>query len=285
MSIDLLQQRIRKLKNPVIVELGVMPEQLPPHLLSQNHSFVKAHHVFCAELIEALKGLVPAVRFRMAHFALMGQEGLESLRLLLELAKKDFYVIVDAPDASTPALARLTAETMRDYPCDAITVSPYIGSDAIKAFSEILKQKALFVTLRTANKSASEMQDLMTGSRLVHIAAADTANRLGEELIGRSGYSQIAGIGAANAPESLRQLRSKFNRMFLLVEGMDYSNANSKNCSYAFDKLGHGASVCVASSVTAAWTQEDNNSQNYIEAAVEAMQKVQKNLLRYISIL
>ena len=160
----------------------------------------------------------------------------------------------------------------------------YIGSEAVIPFAEAMKSndKDLFLTLRTANKSASEVQDLLTGSRLVYTAVADMAKRLGENLMDRKGYSRIAGTGPATSAEKLQILREKYPSMFLLVDGYDYSGANAKNCSFAFDKLGHGAVVCAGSSILGAWKEEMGDP---VAQAVEAAQRMKKNLTRYIEIL
>ena len=63
MSIDFLHEKIRKLKSPLIVDMSITEELLPPHLLEQEGSFVKAYPRFCRELLEALAGVVPGVRF------------------------------------------------------------------------------------------------------------------------------------------------------------------------------------------------------------------------------
>ena len=139
--------------------------------------------------------------------------------------------------------------------------------------------------LRTANKSAAELQDLLTGSRLVHMAAADIANRLGEPLVGRSGYSQIAGIGPASVADVLKKLRTRYKSLFLLVDGYDYANANAKNCSFAFDALGHGAIVCAGSGITAAWNGDETDGTEYVSCAVQAAERMKKNLTRYVTIL
>ena len=72
--------------------------------------------------------------------------------------------------------------------------------------------------------------------------------------------------------------------MFLLLDGYDYPNANAKNCSFAFDKLGHGAAACAGVSVTAAWMEEDSEN-TYVTLAVEAAERMKKNLTRYVTIL
>ena len=139
--------------------------------------------------------------------------------------------------------------------------------------------------LRSANKSASEIQDLLTGSRLVYTAAADITKRLGEPLLGRCGYSRIAGVGPATSPDALLTLRNKYPNIFLLVDGCDYSGANAKNCALAFDKLGHGAIACAGDSVVAAWREADTYQIDAIALAIQAAERLKKNLNRYVTIL
>ena len=104
-------------------------------------------------------------------------------------------------------------------------------------------------------------------------------------MTGRSGYSQIAAIGPASVADVLKKLRDRYKNLFLLVDGYDYSNANAKNCSYAFDKLGHGAIVCAGSSITCAWDSEKANGAEFVACAVEAAERMKKNLNRYVTIL
>ena len=62
MSIDVLQDKIRKLKNPSMVDLALAAADLPGVLLEQEGSAAKAYGRFCLEMLESLKTLVPAVR-------------------------------------------------------------------------------------------------------------------------------------------------------------------------------------------------------------------------------
>lgn len=286
MSVDKLQEKIRKLKNPSVLDLTVQYDQIPPYLLEEAGEFGKAYEQFCSQLLAGLKGVVPAVRFSFSYFALMDQLSLLE-RLCTNATELGYYVIVDAPEALSPQSADLTAQKLQTMTCDGILISAYIGSDGIKPYVKKLKSsgKALFVVIRTANKSAVELQDLMTGSRLVHMAAADMVNHLGEPFPGRCGFNQIGALASASSPDSLRTLRAKYKYMFLLLDGYDYPNANAKNCSYAFDKLGHGAAACAGSSVFAAWKEEKADNTDYVQCAVQAAERMQKNLTRYITIL
>ena len=292
MAIDKLQEKIRKLKNPSIVDFSVEPEKLPPHILAEENSEILAYDRFCRELLDSLKGLVPAVRFSMGHFSLLGPDGLFLMSRMTEYAKKlDYYVLLDAPECLSKSAAEVAVKQFFSDKClwqfDGLAVSAYAGSDVLKPYVQALKTsgKDLFVVLRTANKSAPELQDLLTGSRLVHMAAADIIYRLGGPLVGRSGYSQVAAIGPASGADVLKKLRARYQNLFLLLDGYDYTNANAKNCSYAFDKLGHGAVACAGTGVTSAWDTDDSDGTDYVERAVEAAERMKKNLLRYITVL
>ena len=156
----------------------------------------------------------------------------------------------------------------------------------MKPFLPYCKEgKSVFFAVRSANKSAAELQDMMTGSRLVHVAAADHVKRLGENLVGKCGYSQVGVLTAATNANSVSGLRGKFNRMFLLVDGLDYPGGNGKNCSLGFDRFGHGCAMSVCPAITAAWAAEDGDPDAYVELAVQAAERIRNNMTRYITIL
>lgn len=292
MSIDKLQEKIRKLKNPSMVEFSLDLEMIPSHVLVQEGSEILAYDRFCRELLDGLKGIVPAVRFSMGRFSLLGPDGLFLMSRMTQYAKElDYYVLLDAPECLSRQAAEAAVKTLFSEKCiwhfDGLAVSVYAGSDVLKPYAQAAKasQKDIFVVLRTANKSAAELQDLLTGSRLVHMAAADIIYRLCESLVGRSGFSQIAAIGPASVSDVLKKLRTRYKSLFLLVDGYDYPNANAKNCSSAFDNLGHGAVVCAGSGITVAWKADQTNGEAYIDHAVQAAERMKKNLLRYITVL
>jgi len=292
MSVDVLQDKIRKSKNPSVVDLSLNVSDLPPHLLAEEGSGVKAYCRFCREILEALKGTVSAVRVSFTAFTLTGSDGLQLLAEVLHKARNlGYYVILEAPCVLSPMMANGVAEAVFGehalYPCDGLIVGTYPGSDIIKPFLPYVKEgkKDLYCVVRTSNKSAPEIQDLLSGSRLVHLVAADQINRFGAELTGKFGYARVGVMAGANSADSLKNLRNKYPRLFLLVDDMDYSGCNAKNCSYAFDKFGHGAAVCAGPTVTMAWKTAETDGNDYLEQAVAAAERMKKNLTRYTTIL
>lgn len=289
MSVDALQEKIRKTKNPSVLYLDGVTDWLPPHIRASAETLAGAYGTFCRSLLGELRGLVPAVRFSFGGFSLLGAEGMELLSALLgEADRLGYYVLLDAPNMLSTQSAKQVAAALCDketvYHFDGLIVSSYLGTDILKQFLPLCKEgKALFPVVRTANKSASEVQDLITGGRLVHTAVADLVSRLGEQFVGKCGYNNVGAVAAASAADSLRTLRTKYNRMFLLLDGYDYPNSNAKNCSFAFDKLGHGAAGCASESILCAW--RDGEAEDYLRLAREAAERMKKNLTRYITVL
>ena len=288
MSIDVLQEKIRKTKNPSVLELALPVSDLPPKF-SRN---ADGYAAFCRELLERLKDTVPAVRVSFTAFALLGHDGLYQLsETLKKAADLGYYVLLDAPEILSPASAKITADSIFGegsiYPCDGLVVSGYLGSDVIKPFLPYCKKekKSLFVVARTANKSAPELQDLLAGTRLVHAAAADHVNRYGGDTAGKSGYTNVGILAAASSAESLKNLRIKYPKLFLLVDGYDYPNANAKNCANAFDKFGHGAAVCSGTGITCAWKEAESGEEAWLDHAKAAADRMKKNLTRYVTVL
>ena len=282
MSVDILQEKIRKTKNPLILYLQALPQYLPEAFMQEELS--SAYQSYFEGLLEKLKDSVPAVRFGFGSFALMGEAGFRLLSRLMTLSQElGYYVLMDLPELMTPLAASNALQQLDDYSLDGVIVSCYLGSDVFLPLQKLCqKSKTVFAVCRTSNKSAVEVQDLLTGGRHVHTAVADIVSRCAEPVVARCGYSQMGILAAASTSQGLSTLRSKFSKLFLILDGADYPNANAKNCSNAFDRLGHGAVACVGESVVAAWKEGEGEPH---EMALQAALRHKKNLTRYITIL
>ena len=181
--------------------------KLPQCVLEHSKSWLEGYFHFALELLERLKGTVPGVRFSFSGFAMEGPEGLLALSRLTERAKRLGYcVLLTVPEAMSSREAEHFAETFFAPQCpwsfDILVTSAYLGTDSVRPYVEKLKDsnRDLLVVVRTGNKSAPELQDLLTGGRLVHMAAADKINRLAQELgINRAAYAAVGCHDTASA--------------------------------------------------------------------------------------
>lgn len=309
MSIDVLQKAVRKMKNPSMFGLDPVPEVIPDYIFDDAFSqygntlrgIAEAYRVFCTGLLDELSDVVPAVKFQSACFEALGFEGVKVMQELLSYAKElGYYVLLDSMRGDVGNIAEIYANAMFGqiearseifcpYACDGITVNGYLGSDGIKPFLPYLKdnsQKNIFLLIRTSNKSSGEVQDLISGDRVVHTAMADLAQRWSNGLFGKCGYSEIIAVVGATKPQMIEMLRAKYDRLFFMVPGYGAQGGTAKTVQYAFDKFGHGAIVSASRSIIAAWKNEENNDgRNFRACSRAAAEKMRDDILKYVTVL
>lgn len=307
MSIDVLQEQIRKLKNPVMVGLDPYLPILPQHILRdafEEHGqtlrgAAEAYYRFCTELLDRLCGIVPAVKIQSACFEALGADGIIQMQRISRYAKeKGFYVLIDSMRGDVGSVAEIYAQAMfgtisvgetahKLYDCDALTVNGYLGSDGIKPFLPYCKHegKNVFVLLKTSNKSSREVQDLLSGDRVIYTAMADLAMRWSTDLFGRNGYSEIGAVVGATYPQTLRLLREKYDRLFFLVPGYGAQGGTAKNVQFAFDRFGHGAIIAASRSIICAWQKTDSDGTDYLDHAEAAALKMKSDIGKNVVIL
>ena len=305
MSIDVLQSRIRKLKCPIVVGLDPTRELIPPELLAEcetrlgpgPEALAESCGIFCRGLLDALKKTVPAVKVQAACFEALGWQGVKVMQELLAYAKKlGYYVLLETMRTDVSHIAAVSAqsifggldfggERVFPYPCDALVLNGYLGSDGIKPYLPYVKEngKNIFVVVKSSNKSSVEVQDLLSGDRVIHTAMADLTLRWSTELFGKCGYGEVGAVVGLSSPAAIQALRKRYDSLFFLVPGYGAQGGVAKHASYAFDRLGHGAAVCASRSIIGAWREQAGT--DYPEAALAAVEKMKKQLESYVTVL
>lgn len=307
MSIDVLQDKIRKLKNPVMFGLDPYLPILPRHIVKEAYeehgqsleAAGEAYYRFCTELLDALADIVPAVKLQSACFEALGAEGIRQMQRISKYAhEKGYYVLIDSMRGDVGNVAEIYAQAMfgtvsvgetshKLYECDGLTVNSYLGSDGVKPFLPYCKQegKNIFLLLKTSNKSSREVQDLLSGDRVVYTAMADLALRWSEGLFGKHGYSQIGAVVGATFPQTMKLLREKYDRLFFLVPGYGAQGGTAKNVQFAFDRFGHGAIVTASRSIICAWQKTESDGRDYLDRARDAALKMKNDIGKYVTVL
>ena len=305
MSIDVLQSRIRKLKCPIVVGLDPTRELIPPELLAEcetrlgpgPEALAESYGIFCRGLLDALKKTVPAVKVQAACFEALGWQGVKVMQELLAYAKKlGCYVLLETMRTDVSHIAAVSAQSIFGgldfggewvfpYPCDALVLNGYLGSDGIKPYLPYVKEngKNIFVVVKSSNKSSVEVQDLLSGDRVIHTAMADLTLRWSTELFGKCGYGEVGAVVGLSSPAAIQALRKRYDSLFFLVPGYGAQGGVAKHASYAFDRLGHGAAVCASRSIIGAWREQAGT--DYPEAALAAVEKMKKQLESYVTVL
>lgn len=306
MSIDVLQMKIHKLKCPVMVGLDPTPDLIPGYILAQAReehgdtlaAMASAFERFCEGILVAVCGIVPAVKVQESCFTALGCEGVSVMqRLMSKATQMGFYVLLDSNFGSVEHIARLYADSLfgdtkigssvyHPYACDGVTVSGYLGGDCVRPFLPYCKEqrKNLFCYVRTSNKSSREVQELISGDRVVYTAMADLLMRWSIDCFGQNGYSEIAAVVGATQPTAIQTLRKKYDRLFLLVTGYGAQGGHSRSIQYAFDKFGHGAIVSASRTILGAW-QKTGEEKAYKDAARQAAVKMRDDIMKYLLVI
>jgi orotidine-5'-phosphate decarboxylase len=307
MSMDKLQEKIREKKNPTVAGLDPKLEYIPDHIkqaaFAQYGKTLKgvaeAYFQFCKGLMDALAPIVPAVKPQSAFYEVLGPDGIDCLQRVVAYAKeKGFYVIMDAKRGDIGSTAEayaqayfggveLDGQVVKPFDCDCLTVNGYLGSDGIQPFLPYCEneEKALFLLVKTSNKSSRELQDLIAGDRVVHTVMADLAVRLSGEKYGRFGYTNIGAVVGATHPQDLKNLRQKYSRLFFLVPGYGAQGGKAKDVANAFDELGHGAVVNSSRGIMCAWQKTESDGTDYAELAAREAVRMRDDIAKYVTVL
>lgn len=307
MAIDVLQEKIRKMKNPTMVGLDPILPLIPEFIKKEAYAAygetlkgaAEAYKVFCFGILDALKETVPAVKVQTGCFQALGADGVGVLEEVVRYAGElGYYVLMDTMrgdiDCTAQALAdsyfggvKVGENTYLPYPCDAVMTNGYLGSDGIMPFVKYCKEgKNVVLLAKTSNKSSREVQDILSGDRIVYQVILDLAMRWSTDLFSpKYGYSEIAVAISGTQPKVLEDMRKKYDRLFFVVPGFGVQGANARDVQYAFDRFGHGAVICAGRSILYAYTKTGSDGNDYQSCTVEAAEHMKNNIRQFVTIL
>lgn len=209
--------------------LGIDPteELLQSWGLSQNITGLKK---MCEIVIEAAGNRLALVKPQAAYFEQYGPEGFAALRDLVQaFHQQETLVLFDGKrgdiGSTSLAYAKAYLGSNSPYQFDAMTVTAYLGFDAIKPILEYATQvgAGVFVVTRSSNVEGQEIQNAMIDKCCLadYIAEKISAFNLeySQEAIGPVGA--VMGATLKNVQETVRKL----DNAFLLAPGIGYQGA------------------------------------------------------------
>jgi len=170
---------------------------------------------FCREIIDATADLACSFKPQIAYFAALSAE--DQLEKICAYARENYPhipVILDAKRGDIGATARQYAREAYDrYGADAVTVSPYMGSDSVEPYME-WSDRGIIVLCRTSNAGGSDLQFLNVDGKPLY---QHVAHLVAEKW---NANGQCALVVGATFPEELAQVRAIVGDMPLLVPGI-----------------------------------------------------------------
>jgi len=158
--IEKYNKRARKINSLLCVGLDADLDKLPEKFKKLGGAL--AQFEFNKYIIDSTKEYAAAFKPNVAFYEARGVEGMQALKNTMDYLHEnhsDIFTILDAKRADIGNTNNGYVTAIFDWlGFDAVTVNPYLGSEAISPFLE-RKDKCSIILAKTSNKGASELQD------------------------------------------------------------------------------------------------------------------------------
>ena len=203
--------------------LGIDPD--PSSLPSGFSPDVAGIERFAQLILEAALPHVAAVKPNLSFYEAFGSAGLAALERLRARIPADVPVIADGKRGDIDTTSARQAVAYYDaLGVDAVTISPYVGGEALHAYLDRADRFA-YVLCRTSNPGATELQALRIAARASEGDMPDAPEEPLWARVARDvatwGPGGTAGlVVGATAPDELRAIRAIAPGLALLVPGV-----------------------------------------------------------------
>jgi orotidine-5'-phosphate decarboxylase len=222
--LERLRARRSAIGTPLCLGIDPVPEQLPDGMTRD----VVGVESFARGLIEAVGPLVVAVKINVAFFEAFGSAGWAALERVRADVPRDLVCILDAKRGDIGSTAERYAEGLLGrLDADGVTLSPYLGEDAIEPFLA-RGNHLVYVLARTSNPSAGRIQSLVADGEPVHVRVASWVSERWTD--GRVGL-----VVGATAPDELNRLRAAVPGPAFLVPGVGAQGGDLEAAARAVD--------------------------------------------------
>lgn len=176
---------------------------------------------FARLLVEAAAPYAAAMKPNLAFFEAHGSAGMAALERIRGSMPSDIPVIADAKRGDIGSTAARQAVALFDsLGADAVTVNPYLGSEAIEPLLERLDRFA-YVLCRTSNPGAGELQGLIVAGDAGDGAPAEPLYaRVARRAAGWGPGGTVGLVVGATAPAELAAVRQIAPDLAFLVPGV-----------------------------------------------------------------
>jgi len=215
--LERLAARTRSVGSVLCLGVDPQPEALPAGFPPDLEGVER----FCEILLDAALPYAAAVKPNLAFFEAFGWAGIAALERLREQVPPDVPFVGDAKRGDIGSTAARHATALFDIlACDAITASPYLGSEAIAPLLE-RAGRFVYVLCRTSNPGAAELQDLEVAADPASAAPAEPLYARVARRVAGWGPGGTAGlVVGATAPAELERIRAIAPGLGLLVPGV-----------------------------------------------------------------
>ncbi len=212
------EERAKKINSLVCVGLDSDFSKLPERFLKMSESQFE----FNKWIIEETAEFTASYKLNSAFYEARGEKGIHELKLTMEFLQKnhpDIFTILDAKRADIGNTNNGYVASIFDWlGFDAVTLHPYLGSEALKPFLD-RKDKCSIILCRTSNPGAPEFQDLkVEGKPLWEIVAENVSKKWDKN-------KNCMLVVGATYPEEMKKIRQIAPEITFLIPGVGAQGA------------------------------------------------------------
>ena len=264
-----LQAAQKRTNSWLCVGLDPDPERMPDLPALRGAEGLAA---FCRQIIEATSDLVCAYKPNLAFFLAHGAEGIQALEETLKAVPSDTPIVLDAKVGDIGNTQRMYGRAVYDrWGVDAVTVSPYVGEDAILPLIEAHPRRGVYVLCRSSNPGSERFQAYPGQPPYLYERVAEAARGWAAE----HPESVIGLVVGATYPDELASLREQAPELPFLIPGIG-AQGGTLEAAVRFGASGLlGPLISVSRAVNYASSGPD-----YAEAAREAALRLRDRINR-----
>lgn len=242
---DAVIHRVRALGHPLCVgldpHLGLIPELFQNGTMRPTDPRTATSVGWLMDaIIPRLAGRVAVVKPQLAFFEQIGPAGLTILAKTIETAREaGLLVLLDGKrgdiGSTAEAYARAWLGPHATTPGDALTVSPYLGTDTLQPFLDVGPESGVFVLVKTSNPGSGAFQDLEVNGRPIWLHVADALAETSAARRGpATGWSSLGAVIGATYPDQGERLRDALPEALFLVPGYGAQGGSARDAVRGF---------------------------------------------------
>lgn len=221
MTTDDIFRQIRSKRTMLCVGLDTDYAKLP-ECVKSGRSVTEAVLEFNRRIIDATATHCVAFKPNLAFYEYLGAAGWEVLGKTVEYIRSSHpeeFIIADAKRGDIGNTAKMYARTLFEtFDFDAVTLSPYMGSETVTPFLEYPGRYAIVVAL-SSNPSSSDFQGLINGTAY-GVEGKPLYRAVMEKMMSISTPDNMMFVVGATKADKLKEIRAFCPDNFFLVPGV-----------------------------------------------------------------
>ena len=106
------------------------------------------------------------------------------------------------------------------YPCDAITLNPWLGIETLNAFEKFIPKYGLFILVHTSNPGSKDLQEQLTiNNKKLYEVLIEKLKPIISKNLGKNKLSSLGVVTGATYPSELLSIRKKLPFAPFLIPG------------------------------------------------------------------